>query len=333
MKRLLYIVSLTLVLVSCGSRSGYFKLEGRLLNLNQGEFFIYSPDGVFDGIDTIKVEGGRFSYQTKCKGDGTLVIVFPNFSEQPVFAQSGKSVSIKGDASHLKEIQVKGTKENELMDNFRKQVANASSQEMAKYAEQFITDNPKSLAAVYVLTKILATNDKMDFDKLLKLAETIKKAQPNNNNVARFIRSIKFKKNGDSGSTIPTFTAVDIDGKNVTNSVLKGKVAVVYTWASWNYESRTIRDKLNRLKNDYGNKLVLFSINLDSSKQTCKQNAKKDSTSTAIICDQLMFDSPLLDKFGLGYMPDNIIYNAQGHVIERGLDSKEIETKLKNLLN
>ena len=63
MKRLAYLITLTLVLVSCGSRSGHFKLEGRLLNLNQGEFYIYSTDGVFAGIDTIKVDGGRFAYE------------------------------------------------------------------------------------------------------------------------------------------------------------------------------------------------------------------------------------------------------------------------------
>lgn len=84
MKRLIYILTLALVLVACGSRRGYFSLEGRLLNLNQGEFYVYSPDGVFDGVDTIKVEGGRFAYETPCKEEGTLVIVFPNYSEQPV---------------------------------------------------------------------------------------------------------------------------------------------------------------------------------------------------------------------------------------------------------
>ncbi len=333
MKRLLYIVSLTLVLVSCGSRSGHFKLEARLLNLNQGEFFIYSPDGVFDGIDTIKVEGGRFSYETTCMENGTLVIVFPNFSEQPVFAQSGKSVTIKGDASHLKEMEVKGTKENELMNGFRKQVAKASPPEVIDIAEKLITDNPKSLASVYILTKILAKNEKISPDKLMKLAQTIQKAQPNNGNIAQLIHYLKLRKNSEYGNGIPSFTAVDIDGKTVTGTVMKGKVCVVYTWATWNFESRTMRDKLNQLKNDYGNKLALISINLDPSKQTCKQNIKKDSTSTAVICDQMMFDSPLLDKFGLGYVPDNIIFNAQGHIIERNLDVKDLETKLKNLLN
>lgn len=108
MKRLIYLITLTLVLVSCGSRSGNFSIEGRLLNLNQGEFYVYSPDGVFDGVDTIKVDGGRFAFETPCKESGTIVIVFPNFSELPVFAEAGKSVTVKGDASHLKEIEIEG---------------------------------------------------------------------------------------------------------------------------------------------------------------------------------------------------------------------------------
>ncbi|MCD8296193.1 MAG: AhpC/TSA family protein [Prevotella sp.] len=333
MKRLLYIVSLTLALVSCGSRNGHFKLKGRLLNLNQGEFFIYSTDGVFDGIDTIKVMGGRFSYETTCRENGTLVIVFPNFSEQPVFAQPGKSVTIKGDASHLKELDVNGTKENELMNGFRKQMAKASPPEETDIAGKFITDNPKSLASVYVLTKILTKNVKIGIDKLQNLAETVQKAQPNNSNVSQLVHYLKLKKNSEYGICIPSFTTVDINGKTVTSAAMKGKVCVVYTWATWNSESRSMRDRLNRLKNDYGNRLALIAICLDPSKLTCRQSTKKDSTSTAIICDQLMFNSPLLDKFGLGYVPDNVIFNAQGHVIERSLEVKDLETKLKNILN
>jgi hypothetical protein len=60
----------------------------------------------------------------------TLMIVFPNFTEQPVFAAPGKSVDIKGDASHLKEMKVKGTKPNELMNQLREQIANASPNEI-----------------------------------------------------------------------------------------------------------------------------------------------------------------------------------------------------------
>lgn len=44
--------------------------------MNQGEFYVYSPDGGFEGVDTIKVEGGRFTFETECKEDFTIMLVF-----------------------------------------------------------------------------------------------------------------------------------------------------------------------------------------------------------------------------------------------------------------
>ena len=88
MKKFAYIISLIFIiaLTSCGVSSGHFKLEGKFLNMNQGEFYVYSTDGGIDGVDTIKVVGGRFSYEMPCTESHTLMIVFPNFSEQPIFA-------------------------------------------------------------------------------------------------------------------------------------------------------------------------------------------------------------------------------------------------------
>ena len=94
-------------LASCGTDGNHFKIDGRLLNLNQGEFYVYSLEGGEKALDTIKVQAGRFTYDVECTSPKTLMIVFPNFTEQPVFAQPGKSVDIKGDASHLKEMTVR----------------------------------------------------------------------------------------------------------------------------------------------------------------------------------------------------------------------------------
>lgn len=333
MKRLTYILTLTLVLVACGSRRGYFSLEGRLLNLNQGEFYVYSPDGVINGIDTIKVEGGRFAYETPCKEDGTLVIVFPNFSEQPVFVKPGKSVTVKGNASHLKEIEVEGTDENKLMNGFRKQTAQASPPEEVKYAEQFIRNNPQSAVSTYLLRKYFIVSDNADLDKAEQLIAIVYKAQPKNGNVARMARYVKIAKRCAVGSRLPVFKAQDIDGKNVSDAALRGKVAVIYTWANWNYESRNMRDRLNRIKEEYGDRLALLGISLDASRQSCKQSLRNDSTSTITVCDQMMFDSPLLEQFGFGGISENILFNAQGRVIERNISLNDIESKLKTLLN
>lgn len=333
MKRLAYLISLTLVLVGCGSRSGYFKLEGHLLNLNQGEFYIYSVDGTISGVDTIKVDGGRFTYETPCTQEGTLVLVFPNFSEAPVFASPGEKVTISGDASHLKEIEIKGTDENKLMTLYRQQVAKASPPEEQRLSKQFIENNASTLSAVYLLRKDFVTNGKADLNETQKLIETVYKAQPKNGSVARMTQFIKMMKSGTIGSALPTFTAQDINGKTVSTADLRGKVAVVITWASWSYESRTQLDRLKSMLAERKGKLVLMGINLDASKKTCKQTLSNDSTSTINICDQQMFDSPLMESFAMTGVPDNIIYNAQGRIIERGLSIDELVTKIKTLLN
>ena len=143
----------TLVCTSCGTDSRHFRIDGRLLHLNQGEFYVYSPDGTINGLDTIKVQAGRFSYEVACDRPMTLMIVFPNFTEQPVFAQPGKSVDLKGDASHLKEMTVKGTKDNELMNKFREMLHNAAPPEMKKCAQLFVEDHPESRVGAYLVDR------------------------------------------------------------------------------------------------------------------------------------------------------------------------------------
>lgn len=105
----------TFLLLSCGPEGNKFRMSGRLRNINQGEFLVYSPDGGFVGVDTIKVRNGRFSYEKEVRNVVTLVVVFPNFAEQVVFASPGEEVDIKGDATHLREISIEGTDENEEM--------------------------------------------------------------------------------------------------------------------------------------------------------------------------------------------------------------------------
>lgn len=332
MKRLAYLITLIVVLVSCGTRSGYFKLEGRLLNLNQGEFYVYSPDGVFDGVDTIKVAGGRFTYETPCRQNGTIMIVFPNMSEQPVFAEEGTSVSITGDASHLKEIEIEGTDENKLMNGFRKELIKASPPEVNGVAERFIREHPQSIVSVYILRKYFVMAANADVDKAATLAEMVHKEQPKNSEVAHILRYLGTMKRVKTGSSLPQFAAQDINGNSVSDAQLRGKVTVVYTFSSWNYESKGMGDMLKRLKNEYGNKLALVGISLDASSENCKNSLQNDTVQQISLCDQLMFDSPLLEKFALCSVPDNLVFNAQGRLTERSLSTNALETRLRTLL-
>lgn len=312
---------LTLLLASCGTDSRHFKIDGHLLNLNQGEFYVYSPDGsVTHGMDTIKVQAGRFSYLVECDRPMTLMIVFPNFTEQPVFAEPGKSVDIKGNASHLKELTVKGTKANKLMNAFREQILSASPAEIKKCAIQMAEDNPESAVAVYLVRRYLVAVDRPDYTTAARLLKLIVEKQPDNQFAARLLASCNGKTTINNGA-LPRFSANDINGKVVNNATLASVPNVVfYVWATWNYSSTSQLRQLADMERQSDGKLKVVSICLNPDKSSCQRTLKQyGADNITTICDGRMVNGDLFNKLGLYNLPDNILIK-NGTIVEQHIE-------------
>mgnify|MGYP004643351877 FL=1 len=324
-------LAVALLLASCGTDSRHFSIDGRLLNLNQGEFYVYSPDGaVPHGIDTIKVQAGRFTYNVECDRPMTLMIVFPNFTEQPVFAQPGKSVDIKGDASHLKEMTVKGTKANELMNNFREQILSASPNEMRKRAIQTAEDNPESPVATYLVRRYLIATDRPDYKTATRLLKTITQRQPDNQYAHRLLADCKDKKTLDTGSIIPSFATYDINGKTVSTATLSSKpTVVVFAWSSWNYSSTSMLRQLSRKARESNGNIAVVGICLNPDQRSCRNTLKLyEAQDVTTICDGKMVDGDVYNKLGMYNLPDNIVIK-NGKIVARNLNTTQLMEKIK----
>ena len=316
-------------MVSCGVDGKHFKLEGRFLHLNQGEFYVYSTDGVLDGIDTIKIEGGRFAYEIPCDEEGTLVMVFPNFSEQPIFTQPGKTVEIKADASHLKELEAEGTDNNKLMTAFRKQVSNMSPQQAVDAAEEFVKHNPKSNVSAWLIRKYFILAPKPDYAKAKQLLDLMIAEQPKNGKLVNLQQQL-IGLAATAGKSLPIFTATDINGNKVTQANLtQSPNAVVFLWASWNYESTDMQRQLKRLKAAKGNGLSVIGVCIDPSKSEMQQSLRRDSISWPTINDGMMFDTKIAKQLGLSQVPANILLK-NGKIVGRNLRMNELKEKIEN---
>lgn len=330
MKHALYALFLALALVSCGTDSRHFKIDGRLLNINQGEFYVYSPDGVINGLDTIKVQAGRFTYEVECDHAMTLMIVFPNFTEQPVFAVPGKSVDIKGDASHLKLLTVKGTKDNELMNDFREQIANASPTEINKYACTFIEDHPESPVGTYLVRRYFIQTSTQDFPTASRLIATMLAKQPDNTSLRTMQRIVAGKTSNTPGANAPSFTAYDINGRPITNATLSATpyVAIV-AWASWNYNSLNMLRIASNMQKDSQGRVSIVSICLDYDVKQCRRAIENNGfNDIPTICDGKSVDGSVYNTLGLANIPDNIIFH-NGKVVDVSLPTEEFRNKLK----
>lgn len=324
MKRIVLFLLLVLMLISCGTRSGHFKMEGRFLHMNQGELYVYSPDGGIDGLDTIKIEAGRFAYEIPCSKPATLVIIFPNYSVQPIFAESGGSVEVKADASHLKEMEVKGTDDNELMTKFRKQIANSSPPDELKYAIQFIKDHPESTVSVYLLNRYLIQTETPDYKQAANLLKILLKEQPGNVTLGRLQRQISGLGTLRVGDKLPNFTAKDVNGKLINNATLANQTIIISTWAAWSYESLDFQRALNDAVK--AGKIAALGISVDANPKDVRQALKNDDITFPNVCDGKMLSTPLLKIFGLTTVPDNIVVR-NGKIIERGITANTVRQR------
>ena len=332
LKRLLLIsLPALFLLASCGEDSKNFKIEGRLLQINQGEFYLYSSDGTISGFDTIKVQGGRFSHEIECDHPTTLTLVFPNFSEQPIFAEPGKTVDIDGDASHLKMLKIKGTDDNELMSDFREQIAASSPPEIKRFAARFIEDHPQSPVSIYLVKKYFIITPRPDYREAARLLKLMKASQPDNFIINNMLRDTKVLGQSAVGTRLPAFKIKDMKGNTITSNSLSRGLVVICTWASWSYPSTDMLRQLHQIQIDKQKPFKVISICVDANKADCDTYLNVNEIKTPNVFTGEMFNTAPLKILGLQNVPDNIVVK-DGKIVARSLDINSLREKVESLL-
>ena len=317
-------------LVSCGGRPDRFHLEAQFKNLNQGEFYIYNPET--GSKDTIAVNDGRFIYDCRQQDTTTLVILFPNYSEIPIFATPGANIRMTGDVSHLRETEIKGTKENEQMTAFRTKTKEMMPPEVEKEAEQFINEHPGSIVSNYLLQRYFLQAFAPDYAKCHELCSMLHKAQPSNQYIARLNKQMEGIRNFSTEGQLPAFTTIDTKGDTINNTTLTGDVNVIVVWATWSYESQMPLHTLQSLKKEHGSRLKVVSISLDAAPSEGRNVLERDSITWPNVCDSLLWQSPVLSQLSIATLPANIVIDKKGNILARNLNNNDLTNKVTSLL-
>ena len=330
-EKLVAAVATTLIIAACGASGGRFHLEGKFKNLNQGEFYIYNMEQ--GDKDTIAVRDGRFTYEVALKEAATLTLLFPNYSELPIFAQPGATVSIDGDVSHLKATKINGTDDNDQMTEFRMDTNDMTPPEVARRAGEYIRKHPTSPVSIYMLQHYFIINSEPDYATAYELCTIMKNKQPDNVQVAQLHRQLELLKNSQATDRLPAFKATDTEGRTADNSALKNRVNVVCVWASWCFESQTALRQLHQMQKDNPGSISVVTIAMDASPHEGKSVIDNDSITWPNICDGLMWQSPLIAQMGIPYVPYAIIADSTGHIVTRTTTGETMKKEIEKLLN
>lgn len=323
------VLLLCILIAGCGKRGNRFRLEGKMKNLNQGELYIYAQDGSGKQTDTIRIDKGKFVYEVECERPTTFILVFPNFSQHPVFGEPGKSASLKGDATNLKELEIEGTDDNDAMTAYRMQVAHAAPPDVKTLTEKFILDHAASPVAIYLIRQHYVDTQKPDYTKALQLMAAVREAQPHSPEAELLVAELSTLQKTGVGNPLPPFTLTTINGTVINEKTAsQSPVTTIMTYADWSNESMAMLRRANYLLKNNEASFQFIVINLNADVALVKRFAEQEQIKGHIVCSEKMFEEPGIKALALTTVPDNIIVR-NGKIAVRGLPIEKFVNALK----
>lgn len=138
-----------------------------------------------------------------------------------------------------------------------------------------------------------------------------------------------------AGDSIIDFTAVDIEGKEVTLSDYNDRVILLDFWATWCGPCKREIPHLIDLKNKFDNpkKFEIISVNGFERRgdDAAKQFVKKNKMDWVHIIDRKV-GYEISEKYKVQFIPTMLVID-KGKIVASGLRGEKLKAKIKELVN
>jgi thiol-disulfide isomerase/thioredoxin len=110
---------------------------------------------------------------------------------------------------------------------------------------------------------------------------------------------------------------------------LRGKVTVVYYWATWCQTTQADFAKLKQLAQEHRSNLQIVCINVDDSQAQAEAFVKQHAAPGYHLYASGGLESPLATHYGLVVFPNVFLVGRDGKVVNRSLDTDELQEAIK----
>jgi thiol-disulfide isomerase/thioredoxin len=133
---------------------------------------------------------------------------------------------------------------------------------------------------------------------------------------------------------LPGKTFCFAEGHSVSLSSFRGKYLLVDFWASWCGPCRAENPNVVKVHNEFkGKNFAILGVSLDKDKQPWLEAIQQDGLDWKQISDLKYWNSKAVSTFKFEGIPFNILVDPKGKIIGSALRGKELEDKLKGVLN
>jgi thiol-disulfide isomerase/thioredoxin len=128
-------------------------------------------------------------------------------------------------------------------------------------------------------------------------------------------------------------TGAQLNGTGVYDiKSARGKIVVVYYWASWNSQCAADFAKLKTLQGTYTGKLEVVCVNLDNNASEATSFLARNPGPTMHLYEAGGMSSKLSDQYGIMVLPSLFLVDKEGKVISRTVQVGTLEEEIKKAL-
>ena len=136
-----------------------------------------------------------------------------------------------------------------------------------------------------------------------------------------------------TGEMAPEISLPDASGSIVNLSTFKGKVILIDFWASWCGPCRGANPGVVKLYNKYKVKgFEVFGVSIDAKKDAWLQAVSQDKIEYTQVNDKAGWNSLVAEKYAVNQIPTSFLLDKTGKIIAVDLEGKQLENKIKELL-
>ena len=212
---------------------------------------------------------------------------------------------------------------------------NSKEREVMLYEWDFIVDNSDSYMSALLLEVFMIEN-KVNKDSIIDVYESFSnriKVSDVGKNIADLLS--QFEDPIELGEIAPDFTAPSIDGSNVTLSaeLKKNKVTLVDFWAAWCRPCRVENPNLVRLYKKYNKEgFNIIGVSLDRTKEQWEQAVIDDNLPWIQVSNLNFWNDPIARRYSIRAIPQSYLLNKDGLVMGKNLRGQDLEARISAML-
>lgn len=363
----LYIIScVAWLLCACGEKATY-RVELDLSNLETQNLYAVFESDDHKQVDTVVYRPGKPVQITRDEGQfDQLTVYFENHKEGiTVYLEPGRKITVTGDARYPLTLQVRGTRTNDLLSDFRKQAATLLKEktelsgaalteadagraaeasraehlprlanidhELAQMAENFIHKHPKDEASAILIRDYIL--DPEDPTRAEKMIGTLSPKLENTRTLRNLRAYCERAMHTMVGAKAPDFTLRNVYGATLTRDSFAGRNLVLAFTAAWCDLCKTEKLLLDKIQADFSRQDVAVAlVSLDETPSDVRSQMRTDTTHWNVFTDSAGQSIRVLEAYNVNALPRCFLIDRSGTIVLKTDNGIELRRALEALL-